>query len=275
MKYYKSRTPSLRHRQIVDTNSILTTSVPFKSLLFKKASSSGRNSSGKITVRHRCAGNKKKFRNIDFFRNKLGIKGVVQTVEYDPYRTAFISLVKYLDGEWRYILTPQGLSVGDVVFSGSGSDHRVGDSLLLKDIPDGSFIHNLELSPKGGAKLVRSAGVYAVVMGKALGSVTVKLPSGEVRLFDALCMATLGQVSNPDNRNRVLGKAGASWKKGRRPTVRGSVMNACDHPHGGGEGRAPIGRSGPLSPWGKKTLGKKTRSVKKASDRVIVSRRPR
>jgi large subunit ribosomal protein L2 len=257
-KSYKPTTASLRSRQINDYAAI-TSVEPEKSLLRALPKQSGRNNTGRITVRRRGGGNKTKYRIIDFKRTKDGIKGVVKSIEYDPNRSAFISLVSYADGDKRYIIAPNKAFVGMEVFSGETAEVKVGNTLFIKDIPVGSFIHNIELKVEGGAQLVRSAGAYAVLQGKGVKYATVKLPSGEVRLINCRCRATLGVVSNSEKANTSLGKAGASRWIGKRPKVRGSVMNACDHPHGGGEGKAPIGRSGPMTPWGKKTLGKKTR----------------
>ena len=268
-KKYKPTTPGLRTRRTNDYAQ-LTTDKPEKSLLKPLKNNAGRNNKGRVTVRFRGGGNKRFYRVIDFKRNKLDVPGKIVSVEYDPNRSAFISLVHYIDGEKRYILTPIKSKVGDMINSGKNSDIKPGNSLPINLIPVGSFIHNIELSPKSGAKLVRSAGVYAVITGRQENYVTVKLPSGQVRLINNNCFATIGQVSNTDNRNTVLGKAGAKRWVRKRSKVRGSCMNACDHPHGGGEGRAPVGQASPRSPWGKPTLGYKTRKKNKHSNKYIL-----
>ena len=234
---------------------------------------SGRNAHGKITVRHRGGGNRRKYRIIDFKRNKDGIPAKVATVEYDPNRTANIALLNYADGEKRYILAPVGIKVGDTLMSGPEADIKPGNALALKNMPVGTIIHNIELKPGKGAQLVRSAGVSAQLMAKEGTKALLRLPSGEMRYVSIECKATIGQVGNAEHGNVVIGKAGRVRHMGIRPTVRGSVMNPCDHPHGGGEGRAPIGRSGPVTPWGKPALGYKTRKKNKASNKLIVSRR--
>jgi len=246
---------------------------PEKSLLEPVKKTAGRNSYGRITVRHHGGGNRRKYRVIDFKRNKLGMNATVMTLEYDPNRSAFIALVQYEDGEKRYIIAPDGLKVGDTVRAGSDADIKPGNALALADIPVGTVIHNIELHPGKGAQLVRSAGNMAQLMGKEGKLAMVRLPSGEMRYVPAECMATIGVVSNLDHENVHLGKAGRTRHLGIRPTVRGSVMNPNDHPHGGGEGKSPIGRPGPVTPWGKPALGYKTRSTKKASNKFIVKRR--
>jgi large subunit ribosomal protein L2 len=266
-KSYKPTTASLRSRQINDY-SVITTSEPSKSLVIPHPKKSGRNNTGRITVRRRGGGNKSKYRVLDFNRSKDGIVGVIKSIEYDPNRSAYISLVSYADGEKRYILTPNKAFVGMEVNSGSTAEVKVGNTLLIKDIPAGSLIHNIELKVGRGGQLVRAAGASAVLQGKGVKYATVKLPSGEVRLVNVNCRATLGVVSNSEKRNTSLGKAGATRWIRRRPKVRGSVMNACDHPHGGGEGKAPIGRSSPRTPWGKKVF-KKTRNSKR-TDKFIL-----
>lgn len=271
-KRFKPLTPSLRQRQVVCFDH-LTHSEPEKSLLIPFSKKAGRNNGGRITVRHRGGGRKRMFRVIDFNRNKDGVVGTVVSVEYDPFRTANISLIQYADGEKRYIITPVTLTVGQKVQDGVTADIAVGNTLPLSHIPVGSTIHNLEISVGAGAKLVRAAGASATILARNNNYATVRLPSGEVRLVNIKCKATLGQVGNVDQRNKVLGKAGASRWAGKRPTVRGSVMNPCDHPHGGGEGKSPVGRSGPMTPWGKPALGLKTRKNKKQSARFIVKRR--
>ena len=234
---------------------------------------SGRNSYGRITVRHRGGGNRTKYRVIDFKRDKIGMNATVQTIEYDPNRSAHIALLQYEDGEKRYILAPNGLKVGDVVRSGADADIKPGNALPMANIPVGTFIHNVEMYPNKGAQLVRAAGNMAQLMAKEGEYALVRLPSGELRNFSANCMATIGQVGNIDHENVSLGKAGRKRHMGWRPTVRGSVMNPCDHPHGGGEGKSPIGRPGPVTPWGKPTLGYKTRKKHQRSDKFIVKRR--
>ena len=246
---------------------------PEKSLLVSIKKNAGRNSYGRITVRHRGGGNRKKYRIIDFKRERFDCPATVQTLEYDPNRSAFIALVKYEDGEKRYIIAPIGLKVGDVVVSGAAADIKIGNALPLTNIPVGTFIHNVELYPGKGAQLARAAGNMAQLMAKENGMALLRLPSGELRNVPDGCMATVGQVSNPEHENVNIGKAGRKRHMGWRPTVRGSVMNPCDHPHGGGEGKSPIGRPGPVTPWGKPTLGYKTRAKHKASDKYIVKRR--
>ena len=271
-KKYKPTSPGMRQRQIL-TYEEVTTDKPEKSLLVPLNKRAGRGRNGRITVRSRGGGNKKQYRIIDFKRNKDAIEGVVKSIEYDPNRTAFISLIQYIDGEKRYIVTPNKLKVGDKINSGEDIDIKPGNTLALKNIPAGTNVHNVELHISKGAQIARSAGVYAVLMGKHEKYVTLKMPSGEVRLVNNQCKATIGEVGNSDNRNIVIGKAGAKRWRGRRPKVRGSVMNPCDHPHGGGEGRAPIGQAGPRTPWGKPTLGYKTRNKRKKSGKFILSKR--
>ncbi len=246
---------------------------PEKSLLEPIKKTAGRNSYGRITVRHIGGGNRKKYRVIDFKRNKRGMNATVNTLEYDPNRSAFIALVQYEDGEKRYIIAPDGLKVGDTVRAGSDADIKPGNALALADIPVGTVIHNIELYPGKGAQLVRSAGNMAQLMAKENGYALLRLPSGELRNVSVNCYASIGTVSNLDHENVNRGKAGKTRHLGIRPTVRGSVMNPNDHPHGGGEGKSPVGRPGPVTPWGKPALGYKTRSKKKASDKFIVKRR--
>ena len=272
LKKYKATTNGLRHMTRLD-NSEITTSTPERSLLVKQPKQSGRNNTGRMTVRHQGGGAKRKYRLIDFKRDKDGIEGRVKTIEYDPNRSANIALIHYLDGEKRYILAPRKLSVGDKILSGSEADIKVGNAKLLKEIPVGTIIHNIELSPKKGAQLVRSAGTRAQILGREDKYVLVKLASGEVRKILGTCRATIGQVGNEDYELVNYGKAGRNRHRGIRPTVRGSVMNPTDHPHGGGEGRQPIGLKSPVSPWGKPTLGLKTRRKKKSSSRLIVRRK--
>ena len=272
IKKFKPTSPALRQMTVLVSDEI-TCNEPEKSLLVSLKKNSGRNAHGKITVRHRGGGNRRKYRVIDFKRNKDGIPAKVATVEYDPNRTANIALLNYADGEKRYILAPVGIKVGDTLMSGPDSDIKPGNALALKNMPVGTVIHNIELKPGKGAQLVRSAGVSAQLMAKEGTKALLRLPSGEMRYVSIECKATIGQVGNVEHGNVVIGKAGRVRHMGIRPTVRGSVMNPCDHPHGGGEGRAPIGRSGPVTPWGKPALGYKTRKKNKASNKLIVSRR--
>ena len=271
IKKFKPTSPALRQMTVLVSDEI-TTNQPEKSLLVSLKKNSGRNAHGKITVRHRGGGNRRKYRIIDFKRNKDGIPAKVATVEYDPNRTANIALLNYADGEKRYILAPVGIKVGDTLMSGPQADIKPGNALALKNMPVGTVIHNIELKPGKGAQLVRSAGVSAQLMAKEGTKALLRLPSGEMRYVSIECKATIGQVGNVEHGNVVIGKAGRVRHMGIRPTVRGSVMNPCDHPHGGGEGRAPIGRSGPVTPWGKPALGYKTRKKNKASNKLIVSR---
>lgn len=272
IKSYKPTTASRRHMTSTDYTD-LSKVAPEKSLLKPMKNHAGRNSYGRITVRHRGGKNRRKYRVIDFKRNKLDMPATVMTLEYDPNRTAFIALVQYEDGEKRYIIAPNGLKVGDIITAGATADIKPGNALAMKNIPVGTFIHNVELYPGKGAQLVRSAGNLAQLMAKEGVHALVRLPSGELRKVSIDCMATIGQVSNIDHENVHLGKAGRTRHMGFRPTVRGSVMNPCDHPHGGGEGKAPVGRSGPVTPWGKPTLGYKTRKKHNRSDKFIVKRR--
>ena len=253
--------------------SVLSKEGPEKSLLEPLKKTSGRNSYGRITVRHRGGGNRRKYRIIDFKRDKEAMNATVLTLEYDPNRSAFIALVEYEDGEKRYIIAPNGLAVGDVIRAGADADIKPGNALTLADIPVGTFIHNIELYPGKGAQLVRSAGNMAQLMGREGAYALVRLPSGEMRKISVNCMATIGQVGNIDHSNVNIGKAGRKRHMGWRPTVRGSVMNPCDHPHGGGEGKSPVGRPSPVTPWGKPTLGYKTRAKHARSDKFIVKRR--
>ena len=250
----------------------ITTNKPEKSLLETKSKKAGRNNQGKITVRHQGGGEKRKYRKIDFKRNKFDVVGAVATIEYDPNRSANIALINYSDGEKRYIIAPKGLEVGMKVVSGENVDIKVGNALPLMNIPEGTLVHNIELKPGKGAELSRSAGASAQILGKEGKYVLVRLSSGEVRKVLGTCMATVGEVGNEDYSLVKIGKAGRKRHMGVRPTVRGSVMNPNDHPHGGGEGRAPVGRSGPMTPWGKPALGYKTRK-RKSSDKLIVHSR--
>ena len=272
IKHYKPTTPGHRNMTVLDYSE-LSKVAPEKSLLAPVKKNAGRNSYGRITVRHRGGGNRRKYRIIDFKRNTVDAPATVLTIEYDPNRTANIALVQYENGDKAYILAPESLKVGDVIYSGAASDIKVGNCLPLENIPTGTYIHNIELHPGKGAQLVRSAGVAAQLMAKENGYAQVRLPSGEVRLVSLRCKATIGTVGNHDHENIRLGKAGKTRHMGIRPTVRGSVMNPCDHPHGGGEGRAPIGRSGPVTPWGKPALGYKTRKKNNKTDKFIVRRR--
>jgi large subunit ribosomal protein L2 len=272
IRSYRPYTPSTRQHTVSDFAEI-TNSEPEKSLTANKHTKQGRNNRGVITCRHRGGGHKRLYRTIDFRRDKLNVPGTVQTIEYDPNRNARIALVFYKDGEKRYILHPVGLKVGTVIISGPTAPIEIGNALPLSNIPLGTNIHNIELVPGKGGQIVRCAGATAQLMAKEGDYVTLKLPSGEQRKIRAVCYATIGQVGNIEARNISIGKAGRTRWKGRRPTVRGSVMNPVDHPHGGGEGRAPIGRSGPVTPWGKPALGAKTRTKNKRSDALIVRRR--
>lgn len=272
IKKYKPTSPG-RRQMTVSTFEEITTSTPEKSLLVSKPKQAGRNNQGKITVRHHGGGHKQKYRIIDFKRTKDGIPGRVATIEYDPNRSANIALINYADGEKRYILAPNGLQVGMTVVSGPDADIKLGNCLPLVNIPVGTVIHNIEMKPGKGGQLVRSAGTEAQLLGKDGAYAIVRLASGETRMILKECRATIGQVGNQDHELINAGKAGRSRWKGVRPTVRGSVMNPVDHPHGGGEGRAPIGRPGPCTPWGKPALGAKTRNKKKHSNKYIVRSR--
>ncbi|HHT72871.1 MAG TPA: 50S ribosomal protein L2 [Firmicutes bacterium] len=273
VKKYKPTTPG-RRSMTVSTFEEITKKEPEKSLVVSLTSSGGRNAQGRITTRHRGGGHKRKYRIIDFKRNKDGVPAKVAAIEYDPNRTARIALLHYLDGEKRYILAPVGLSVGDMVESGPQADIKPGNALPLENIPVGTIVHNIELQPGKGGQLVRSAGGSAQLMGKSGNYATLRLPSGEFRMVLLRCRATVGQVGNVEHENIVIGKAGRSRYLGKRPHVRGVAMNPVDHPHGGGEGRAPVGMPGPVTPWGKPALGRRTRK-KKLSDRLIVRRRKR
>ena len=272
IKKFNPYTPSRRHMTSSDFSEI-TTSTPEKSLVVSLNKTAGRNNQGKITVRHRGGGSRRKYRIIDFKRNKDGIPATVKTIEYDPNRTANIALICYADGEKAYILAPNGLKVGQKVMNGPEAEVRVGNCLVLQDIPVGTQVHNIELYPGRGGQLVRSAGNSAQLMAKEGKYATLRLPSGEMRMVPIVCRATIGQVGNVDHELINIGKAGRKRHMGIRPTVRGSVMNPNDHPHGGGEGKTGIGRSGPCTPWGKPALGLKTRKTKKQSNKLIVRRR--
>ena len=272
IKHYRPVTPSTRN-MTVSTFEEITKKTPEKSLLAKKRKNAGRNSYGRITVRHQGGGNRQKYRIIDFKRQKDDMQATVIGIEYDPNRSANIALVEYADGVKSYILAPSGLKDGDKIVSGPNADIKPGNCLPIENIPVGTMIHNIELNPGQGGKLVRSAGQEAQLMAKEGKYAHVRLPSGEMRLVMAKCRATIGTIGNSDYENVKLGKAGRKRHMGIRPTVRGSVMNPCDHPHGGGEGKAPVGRPGPLTPWGKPALGYKTRKKNKQSDKFIVKRR--
>ena len=273
IKFYKPTTPSRRHMSVSGFDGIDKKARPERSLTEILKKHSGRNSYGRITVRHKGGGNRRKYRIIDFKRDKMDMEAKVLRLEYDPNRSAYIALVEYTDGERRYILAPVGLNAGDTVMSSAQADIKPGNALPIENIPVGTVIHNIELYPGKGAQLVRSAGTAAQLMAKENGMAQVRLPSGEYRLIRLNCKATIGQVGNIDYANISIGKAGRKRHMGIRPTVRGSVMNPCDHPHGGGEGKSPIGRPGPVTPWGKPTLGYKTRKTKNRTDKFIVKRR--
>ena len=272
MKHFKPYTPSRRNMTVSDFSEI-TKKTPEKSLLAKKKEKAGRNSYGRITVRHQGGGNRQKYRIIDFKRKKDNMEATVIGIEYDPNRSSNIALIQYEDGEKAYILAPQGLTDGDKVISGEAVDIRTGNCMPISSIPVGTLIHNIELNPGQGGKLVRTAGQSAQLMAKEGKYAHVRLPSGEMRLILSRCRATIGVIGNSDHENVKIGKAGRKRHMGWRPEVRGSVMNPVDHPHGGGEGRAPVGHAGPLTPWGKPALGYKTRNKKKLSNKVIVKRR--
>lgn len=272
IRLYKSYTPGTRTRALSAFTEITKTR-PEKILLKKNHRNKGRNNRGVITIRNRGGGHKRRYRIIDFKRNKYGVLGTVNSIEYDPNRNGRIALINYVDGEKRYILQPKDLKVGDTIISGSGSPLSVGNSLPLEEIPLGSSVHNIELIPNRGGQIVRAGGTSAKVLAKEGDYITLRLPSKEIRLIRKNCFATIGEVSNNDAFLVQSGKAGRTRWLGIRPTVRGSVMNPCDHPHGGGEGRAPIGRTRPLTPWGKPALGMKTRKRKKLSDAYILRRR--
>jgi large subunit ribosomal protein L2 len=268
----KPTSPGRRNATYLD-NSDITKKEPEKSLTVGLRKTGGRNNQGKITTRFRGGGNKRLYRTIDFKRDKDGIPGKVTAIEYDPNRSARIALITYADGEKRYIIAPLGLNVGDTILSGENVPLKPGNTTFLRNIPVGTIIHNIEILPGKGGQIARSAGSYAQILSKDEKYAQIKLPSGEIRLINLNCRATIGQVGNVDHENVQLGKAGRSRYLGRKPHVRGSAMNPVDHPHGGGEGKAPIGHPSPLSPWGKPTLGKKTRKEKKPSSRFIVKRR--
>lgn len=275
IKKYKAITNGRRNMTTIDYKKVLTTDTPEKSLLKSLSKQAGRNNQGRITTRHQGGGHKRKYRIIDFKRNKLDVMGTIATVEYDPNRNAFISLVNYVDGEKRYILTAKGMKVGMTIVASENADIKIGNAAPLKNIPEGTLVHNVELKPGKGGQIARSAGSSVQLLGKDDDGkyVTLRLGSGEVRKVLAECFATIGEVGNEEHNLVNWGKAGRTRWKGVRPTVRGSVMNPNDHPHGGGEGRAPIGRKKPVTPWGKAALGVQTRNKKKASQKLIVRRR--
>lgn len=272
IKVFKPTTNGRRNMSVTDYSE-LSKVAPERSLLAPLKKNAGRNSYGRITVRHKGGGNRRKYRIIDFKRDKTDMTATVLTVEYDPNRSAHIALIQYEDGEKRYILAPVGIKVGDKVEAGVAADIKPGNALPLANIPTGTFVHNVELYPGRGGQLARAAGNAAQLMAKENGNALLRLPSGELRNVSALCMATVGTVGNTDHENVKIGKAGRTRHMGIRPTVRGSVMNPNDHPHGGGEGKSPVGRPGPCTPWGKPALGYKTRDKKKASNKMIVKRR--
>jgi large subunit ribosomal protein L2 len=272
IRIYKSITPGTRNRSVSDFSN-LTKKKPEKSLLRKKMSKAGRNHRGIITIRHRGGGHKKRYRIIDFKRNKSAIQAKVASIEYDPNRNARIALLHYTDGEKRYILHPKKLEVGSIVVSGPESPIEIGNALPLSNIPLGTAVHNVELIPGRGGQIIRAAGTSAQIVAKEGNFVTLKMPSNEVRMVHSRCYATVGEVGNAEHKNLVLGKAGRKRWLGMRPTVRGVVMNPCDHPHGGGEGRSPIGRPKPVTPWGRPALGLKTRRNSKYSDFCIIRKR--
>ena len=273
IKTYRPTSPARRAMTVSGFDGVDKHAKPERSLLEVVKKNSGRNSYGRITVRHKGGGNRRKYRVIDFRRDKLDMSAKVLRLEYDPNRSAFIALVEYEDGERRYILAPVGIAAGDSVVSSASADIKPGNCLPLENIPVGTVIHNIELYPGRGAQFVRAAGVAAQLMAKENGMATIRMPSGEMRKVRLDCRATIGQVGNIDHSNVSIGKAGRKRHMGIRPTVRGSVMNPCDHPHGGGEGKSPIGRPGPVTPWGKPTLGYKTRKAKNRTNKFIVKRR--
>lgn len=271
IRFYKSYTPGTRNRALSKFIEITKTK-PEKTLITKNHRTKGRNNTGLITIRHRGGGHKRRYRLIDFKRNKYTIKGIVNAIEYDPNRNARIALINYIDGDKKYILYPKNLKIGETIISGSGASLNIGNTLPLEEIPLGTLVHNIELIAKRGGQIVRAAGTSAKILAKEGNYVTLRLPSKEIRLIRKECFATIGEIGNNESFLIQSGKAGRTRWLGKRPTVRGSVMNACDHPHGGGEGRAPIGRTRPLTPWGKPALGIKTRKKKKLSNTYILRR---
>ena len=273
IKFYKPTTPSRRHMSVSGFDGVDKQAKPERSLTEVLKKNSGRNSYGRITVRHKGGANRRKYRIIDFKRNKLDVEGKVLRLEYDPNRSANIALIEYTDGERRYILAPNGLKAGDTVLASASADIKAGNALPIANIPVGTVIHNIELYPGKGAQLVRAAGTAAQLMAKEGNLAQVRLPSGEYRYIRLDCMATIGTVGNEEHANVAIGKAGRKRHMGIRPTVRGSVMNPVDHPHGGGEGKSPVGRPGPVTPWGKPALGYKTRKTKNRTNKFIIKRR--
>lgn len=273
IKVYKPTTPGMRGRSVVKHSEVITKKRPEKSLTIGLKKKGGRNNTGKITVRHRGGGNKRLYRIIDFKRDKIGVPAKVKAIEYDPNRSAYIALLVYADGEKRYILAPLGVKAGDTVISDETTEVKPGNAMPLRNIPLGTLIHNIEMIPGKGGVLVRAAGASAQILAKEGNYAHIRMPSGEVRMVHLNCRATIGQIGNVDHENVNLGKAGIKRHKGFRPSVRGAAMNPVDHPHGGGEGKAPVGHPGPLSPWGKPTLGYKTRKKNKPSDKYIIRRR--
>ena len=273
IKVYKPTTPGIRGRSVVKHSEVITKKKPEKSLVIGLRKKAGRNNTGKITVRHRGGGNKRLYRIVDFRRNKFGVLAKVKAIEYDPNRSAYIALLVYADGEKRYILLPLNLKVGDTIVSDEVTEVKPGNAMPLKNIPLGTMVHNIEMIPGKGGVLARAAGSSAQILAKEGNYAHLRMPSGEVRMVHLNCRATIGQIGNLDHENVNLGKAGVTRHKGFRPSVRGTVMNPVDHPHGGGEGKAPIGHPGPLTPWGKPTLGYKTRKKNKPSDKYIIRRR--
>lgn len=269
---YKPTSPARRNMSVSDFAELTPSAKPQKAFLVSKNRTGGRNATGRITVRHIGGGGRVKYRLIDFKRNKEGVPAKVASIQYDPNRSANIALLHYADGAKAYILCPVGLCVGDTVISGNGADIKAGNALMLQDIPLGTTVHNIELMPNKGGQIARSAGTYAQLMAKENGKATLRMPSGEMRFVSLRCRATIGQVGNLDHENISIGKAGRKRHMGIKPTVRGSVMNPCDHPHGGGEGRSPIGMAGPVTPWGKPALGYKTRKKKNLTDKFIIKR---
>ena len=271
VKRYKPTSPARRNMSVSDFAEI-TSTTPERSLLVSKSRTGGRNATGRITVRHIGGGNRNKYRIIDFKRNKDGIPAKVASVQYDPNRSANIALLHYADGEKRYILAPVGLSVGDTVISGAGADIKPGNAMMLADIPVGTMVHNIEMQPNKGGQIARTAGAAAQLMAKEGNKATLRMPSGEMRYVPIKCRATIGQVGNLEHENVSIGKAGRTRHMGIKPTVRGVVMNPCDHPHGGGEGKSPVGMPSPVTTWGKPALGYKTRNKKAVSDKFIIKR---
>jgi large subunit ribosomal protein L2 len=273
IKVYKPTTPGMRGRSVVKHSEVITKKKPEKSLVVGLKKKAGRNNTGKITVRHRGGGNKRLYRIVDFKRDKIGVPAKVKAIEYDPNRSAYIALLTYADGEKRYIIAPLGLKVGDTIVSDETTEVKPGNAMPLKNIPLGTMVHNVEMIPGKGGILVRAAGASAQILAKEGNYAHLRMPSGEVRMVHLNCRATIGQIGNLDHENVNLGKAGVRRHQGFRPSVRGAAMNPVDHPHGGGEGKAPVGHPGPMTPWGKPALGYKTRKKNKPSDKYIIRRR--